>query len=387
LHEMYAYMGIVSRKKAEIRLALRSKLVYVSKRKLYIIRRFYFSKDSFSSKSTVNNSSVFAAFMNHIFGPVNSRRLGRSLGVDLFQEKICTLNCIYCEVGATTRLTCERAEYVPTADILREIDEFCSHPGRVEELDYVTITASGEPTLHSGFGEILAHLHRVTAKPVAVLTNGTTLSDSQVRRELLPADVVIPSLDSALPESFRRIDRAANCLDLDEIIEGLVLFSHEYAGKLWLEILFSQGINDSERDVKALRQVAGRMRIDRIQLNTVARPPLESFSRPLARERLLEIADQFRHDDPLRPVDLLATGAQQEDPEGAQQKFDLAKSADRKALLAEIVDMLKRRPCTAADINRTFHLGSSDKVEQLLAPLVKEGTVQQRFHGNRLYYQ
>ncbi len=325
--------------------------------------------------------------MNHIFGPVNSRRLGRSLGVDLFKEKICNLNCIYCEVGATTRLTCERAEYVPTAEIIAEIDAYCRQPEHVAELDFVTVTASGEPTLHSGLGEILAHLKKVTAKPVAVLTNGTTFSDARVCEELAQADVVIPSLDSALAESFRKLDRPANCLDLQQVIEGLVAFSHQYQGKLWLEILFARGINDSDEDVLALRRVAGRMRVDRIQLNTVARPPLESFARPLDRQKMLAIAEQFRQDNPSRPVDLLARGAEQNDDHELQKDFDLDRDADRQALLDEIIEMLKRRPCTAADINRTFHLGGSDKVEQLLDPLVHAGTLQKRSHGDRLYYQ
>ena len=325
--------------------------------------------------------------MNHIFGPVNSRRLGRSLGVDLFQEKICNLNCIYCEVGATTRLTCERAEYVPTAEIIADIDAYCRNPKRVSELDFVTVTASGEPTLHSGLGEILTHLKKTVAKPVAVLTNGTTLSDTGVCEELASADVVIPSLDSALPASFRKLDRPAICLDLQQIIEGLVSFSHQYQGKLWLEILFARGINDSDEDVAALRRVADRMRIDRIQLNTVARPPLESFARPLDQQKMLAIAKQFRLDDPSRPVDLLAQGAVQEDDHDRQNDFDLESDADRQTLLDEIVEMLKRRPCTAADINRTFHLGGPDKVEQLLDPLVHAGTLQKRSHGDRLYYQ
>lgn len=325
--------------------------------------------------------------MNHIFGPVNSRRLGRSLGVDLFQEKICNLNCIYCEVGATTRLTCERAEYVPTTAIIADIDTYCRNPQRVSELDFVTVTASGEPTLHSGLGEILTHLKKTVAKPVAVLTNGTTLTDAGVCEELASADVVIPSLDSALPASFRKLDRPAICLDLQQIIEGMVRFSHQYQGKLWLEILFARGINDSTKDVDALRRVAARMRIDRIQLNTVARPPLESFARPLDQQKMLIIADQFRLDDPSRPVDLLAQGAVQEDDHGQQKDFDLESDADRQTLLDEIVEMLKRRPCTAADINRTFHLGGPDKVEQLLDPLVHAGTLQKRSHGDRLYYQ
>jgi wyosine [tRNA(Phe)-imidazoG37] synthetase (radical SAM superfamily) len=325
--------------------------------------------------------------MNHIFGPVNSRRLGRSLGVDLFREKICSLNCIYCEVGPTVRLTCRRDEYVPRQEILAEIDTYCADAAWVDELDFVTVTASGEPTLHSGLGEILEHLQQVVARPIAVLTNGTTLTDPEVRRELAVADVVIPSLDAALPASFRKLDRPAACLDLEEIIEGLIVFSHEYRGRLWLEILLARGINDSDEDIRALRRAAGKMRVDRIQLNTVARPPLEEYARPLAEQRLQAIAEMFRRDDPARPVDLLARGAAQEDEPGAAKKFDLAGNADKEALLAEIVAMLHRRPCTAADINRTFHLGGPDRVERLLDPLVQAGEVQTRIHGDRLFYQ
>ncbi len=326
--------------------------------------------------------------MNHIFGPVNSRRLGRSLGVDLFQEKICNLNCIYCEVGATTRLTCERGEYVPTSDIIAEIDTWCQLREQVAELDFVTVTASGEPTLHTGFGTILAHLKTVTAKPIAVLTNGTTLSDQEICREMAQADVVIPSLDSALTDSFRRIDRPAKCLNMEQIIEGLVSFSHQYSGKIWLEILFASDINDSDRDVEALRRVVNRMRVDRIQLNTVIRPPLESFARPIEQERMLAIAEQFRLDNPECPIDLLAGGAVQEDDLAGTEKkmFNLDRKSDREALRVEVLEMLKRRPCTAADINRIFHLGGTDKVEQLLDSLVQNDTIQKRIHGDRLYY-
>jgi wyosine [tRNA(Phe)-imidazoG37] synthetase (radical SAM superfamily) len=331
--------------------------------------------------------------MNHIFGPVNSRRLGRSLGVDLFQEKICTLNCIYCEVGATTRLTCDRAEYTPAKDIISEIDRFCQDHDRVDELDFITVTASGEPTLHSAFGEIIFHLKESTAKPIAVLTNGTTLHDSKIRQETAQADVVIPSLDSASLSGFRKIDRPAACLDLQRIIEGLVTFSHQYNGKLWLEILFVRGINDSDEEVRALCGVADRMRIDRIQLNTVARPPLEAFARPLGKRRMAEIAECFQKNNPSRPVDLLAFGADPEpmrvdEPEEQKQLFfDLDHDADKQAFITEVTEMLKRRPCTAADINRTFHLGGSDKVERLLDTLVQDGLLQKRIHGDRLYYQ
>ena len=326
--------------------------------------------------------------MNYIFGPVNSRRLGRSLGIDLFREKICSLNCIYCEVGATVKLTCERAEYAPTAAIIAEIDSFFSQKERAAAVDFVTVTASGEPVLHSGLGEIISHLKERTDKPVAVLTNGTLLWETQVRQELALADVVIPSLDSALPTGFRKIDRPARCVDLDQLIEGLAVFSHEFRGQIWLEILFAAGINDSEEEIEALCRAAGQMRVDRIQLNTVARPPLESFARPVPEARMQAVAAAFLRCDPHRPVDLLAVGAVQTESQAAGQKsFAPASLADQQAVRDEIVEMLKRRPCTAADINRVFPTGGADRVEQLLAALVKSGLLQKRVHNGTLYYQ
>ncbi len=321
--------------------------------------------------------------MDHIFGPVNSRRLGRSLGIDLFSDKVCNLNCIYCEVGKTDRLTCERAEYVPTEKILGEIDRYFAEPGREQEIDVVTVTASGEPTLHAGFGRILAHLKDKTAKKIAVLTNGTTLMDAQVRQELAVADVVIPSLDAARETSFRKIDRPATCVDLPSVIEGLVVFSHEYAGEIWLEILFVRGINDDEADIQALQDVITRMRLDRIQLNTVARPPLESFARTVGGERMRQIAATLETNNPGIPVDLLARGS---DTNIQDVEAIAGCGRSRDEILAEILQMLKRRPCTAADIDAVFPCGGPEKVEQYLTPLVHSGQVRTRVHGDRIYY-
>jgi len=321
--------------------------------------------------------------MDHIFGPVNSRRLGRSLGIDLFSDKVCNLNCIYCEVGATDRLTCERAEYVPTEKILGEIDRYFAVPGREQEIDVVTVTASGEPTLHAGFGRILTHLKEKTAKKIAVLTNGTTLMDAQVRRELAVADVVIPSLDAARETSFRKIDRPATCVDLSEVIEGLVVFSHEYTGEIWLEILFALDINDGKADVQALQDVITEMRLDRIQLNTVARPPLESFARPVGKERMRQIAATMEKNNPGIPVDLLAQGG---GTDTHVPKVIFGHGGCRGDIIEEILRMLKRRPCTAADIDAVFPCGGPEKVEQYLAPLVHSGQVRTRVHGDRVYY-
>ncbi|HBI16377.1 MAG TPA: radical SAM protein [Desulfobulbaceae bacterium] len=326
--------------------------------------------------------------MKHIFGPVNSRRLGRSLGIDLLPKKICNFDCIYCEVGATTLHTCERREYVPTEDILAEIEQYCADPARLGQVDVVTVTASGEPTLHAGLGRIIRFLKERTGKPVAVLTNGTNLTRPDVVEELCQADIVIPSLDSALQESFRRLNRPAPCVDLGETIEGLVSFSHAFAGELWLEILVAKNVNDSREDIAALLRVIARMRLTRVQLNTVARPPLEKFALPVSQERLQEIAALIAAVPGVPRVDIIAHGISI----FAQGEGDVAAEAaplrqDRVDILEQIVQMLQRRPCTAADIDRIFLLGGPARIEQLLEPLVQSGRIVKRLHRDRMFYQ
>ncbi len=324
--------------------------------------------------------------MKYIFGPVNSRRLGRSLGIDLFAGKICNLNCLYCEVGVTVSPVRHRAVYTPTRAIIEEIDTFCADPLRLASIDVFTLTAKGEPTLHSGFGEILRHVKQVTDKPVAVLTNGTTLMLPEVRHDLMAADIVIPSLDAARQESFVRVDRPAAGLDVQEIIAGLTIFSHEYHGSIWLEVLFVQGCNDTPEDIEALLAAIKPMRLDRIQLNTVIRPPAEQSAQAVSDERLAEIARIFREELAL-PVDLPSARTAQ--VAQTQQSEDLKKTgvSSLDEALGEIVEMLQRRPCTAADINRTFQLGGPDKVEQLLEPLVNSGLLHKQDYGDECYYQ
>ena len=323
--------------------------------------------------------------MKCIFGPVNSRRLGRSLGIDLFSRKICNLNCVYCEVGRTVSPVSLRGVYSSTQSILEEIDDYCADAQRLTEVDVLTVTAKGEPTLHSELGDILRHIKGRVEKPLAVLTNGTTLMEREVRQALMAADIVVPSLDAARRESFLKVDRPVEGIDLDEVIQGLTLFSHAYAGKIWLEILLVREMNDAPEDIEALISVIRRMRIDRIQLNTVVRPPAEGFARPLSRDRLTEIA-HLLHKELALPVDLPFAPV---DEQTQAQPSNMAMTTDS-ASLARIMDevrqMVQRRPSTAADIDRTFHLGGPEKVEQLLEPLVLSGILQQQDHGSNRYY-
>lgn len=225
-----------------------------------------------------------ASSFPHLFGPVFSRRLGRSLGVDLLPYKTCTLDCVYCECGPTTRLTTARATFVPVETILAELDQYlASKP----ELDYVTFSGSGEPTLYEGLGRIVEHLKRKhPGYKVAVLTNGTLFSNAQVRREVLRADLLVPSLDGATPESFQAIDRPASGITVEEVVEGLVALRNEYQGTLVLEVFVVPGINDTNREMEALKRAAERIRPDAIQLNRLDRPS-PSGTVPMASDELL----------------------------------------------------------------------------------------------------
>ena len=322
--------------------------------------------------------------MNFLFGPVNSRRLGRSLGIDLFREKICNLNCVYCEVGPTTVPANRRGLYSPTREILAEITEFCSDPHRLAAVDVLTVTAKGEPTLHLDLGVILRHIKSLTDKPVAVLTNGTTLADDEVREALQLADIVVPSLDAVRAESFSKVDRPARGLAVEAIINGLRDFSRVYQGRLWLEILLVRDINDADADIDALLPVLTTLRLDRIQLNTVVRPPADPGARPVAEARLAEIARRLQASLAV-PVDLPSPVV------GFGDERDAAPlptaDAEPAALRQAIIQMVRRRPCTAADIDRVFHLGGAEKVEQLLASLVASGTLRILSHaGDRFYH-
>lgn len=307
--------------------------------------------------------------MKYLFGPVNSRRLGISQGVDLVPPKICNFNCIYCEIGATTTLTCERREYVPLAELFAEIDRLLADRELVDHLDVFTVTGSGEPTLHSGVGRVIRHIKEKSGKPVVVLTNGSLLFLPEVRQDLLAADIVIPSLDAAREASYRRINRPASCAPLARIIEGLAAFRKEFSGRFWLEILLASGINDSPEDIAALVEAVARIRPDKVQLNTVARPPLEAFARPVGRQELEAAAGRF----PV-PVEILVDFTTR-----SREKF-------RAPSEGEIIAMLQRRPCTAEDVSEALNLEPTE-TETLLTQLAASGRIMKTSHHGKRYYQ
>jgi wyosine [tRNA(Phe)-imidazoG37] synthetase (radical SAM superfamily) len=229
----------------------------------------------------------------YLFGPVSSRRLGRSLGVDLIPYKTCPYDCVYCECGPTTSHTSRRREYVPTYEVIAELDQFLStSPG----LDFITFSGSGEPTLHIGLGEIIGFLkRRYPEYRVAVLTNAALLSDPAVRSALLHADVVAPSLDAVSDDVFRKIDRPCPGISITDIISGLCKFRREFSGEIWLEIFIVPGINDSLSGLEQFCRVIAAISPDRVQLNTLDRPGTEPWVSPATQESLQAIALLFKN--------------------------------------------------------------------------------------------
>ena len=209
--------------------------------------------------------------MKHLFGPVPSRRLGVSLGIDPIPKKVCSLDCIYCEVDKTSMKTLERAEYISADAILEEVREYLSHDH--VPLDFVTFSGSGEPTLNSKLGYLIREIKKMTGTPIAVITNGTLLWRPDVREDLLPADLVMPSLDTASEEIFTKVNHPAKDLTVSLVLEGLIKFRQNYSGPIWLEILIVKNVNNKEDEYYRLAEAVEKINPDRVQLNTVIRPP------------------------------------------------------------------------------------------------------------------
>lgn len=214
----------------------------------------------------------------HLFGPVESRRLGRSLGVDLIPYKTCTYNCVYCECGATTCKTTTREEFYPVEEVLAELTDYLSGS---PDLDYITFSGSGEPTLSRSIGRVIDFLkNRFPAYRVAVLTCGSLLFDPQIRKDLARADVVIPTLASMSDETFQKIHRPCNDLFPQTILDGLIRFRNEYKGEIWLEIFIIPGVNTSDEELDEIKSAIRNVQPDRIQLNTLDRTGTESWVQP-----------------------------------------------------------------------------------------------------------
>lgn len=222
----------------------------------------------------------------YVYGPVPSRRMGLSLGVSPIPKKTCNYSCIYCQLGRTNPLTNERRLFFPVEEILKETGERLKHDAR---FDVVTIVGEGEPTLYLGLEQLILGIKALTNKPVAVITNGALLYEHEVQKALMHADIVLPSLDAWNEDSFKWINRPHGQIEFLKVIQGLEEFSRNYKGQLWIEMMFLEGINDTEEAIQALKKLVEPIRYDRLYLNTPVRPPAESFAKPVSSQKMEEL--------------------------------------------------------------------------------------------------
>ncbi|MDZ7267706.1 MAG: radical SAM protein [candidate division KSB1 bacterium] len=301
----------------------------------------------------------------YLFGPVRSRRLGLSLGIDIVPGKTCTFNCVYCQLGRTTQQTVQREEYVPANEVLTELADFLQHDGRA---DYLTFSGSGEPTLHRRLGEMIGRAKRLSSIPVAVLTCSALMYDAQVRQELAQADVVLPSLDAASPRTFYAINRPHGRLYLAEIIHGLRQFRAEYSGKIWLEIMLVKGVNDGAEEIALLRRAIAEIRPDKVHLNTVVRPPAEDEAQPLSEEELRAVQAMIGP-----PAEVMA-----ERPTAPRTSLD-------NHLISEAVNLIARHPMTLEEIAHYMNC-KPEIIALMLKGLTETGEVEARTHRGRVFY-
>ena len=303
----------------------------------------------------------------HLYGPVPSRRLGRSLGIDLVPHKICTYDCIYCQIGNTTEKTLVRREYVPLREILEEVGRFLKE--ETSSTDVLSLSGSGEPTLHSQIRSVIEGIKAITSIPVAVITNGSLLYEEEVRQDLLRADIVLPSLDAVSSEVFMRINRPCPGFSVGKVIEGLVEFRKVYKGQIWLEILFCKGVNDGKEELLRMKKVVDRIRPDRIHLNTVVRPPSEKWAVPLNQKEMEAMRAFFGEKSSII------------------SEFDRHPSVvTERDIKEEILKILKRRPLSLKDLSQGMGIRENE-IEKYIQPLVSEGKIHARIFGDSIYYE
>ncbi len=290
----------------------------------------------------------------YLYGPVPSRRLGKSLGVDIIPHKICTYDCIYCQLGKTTNKTTARLDYVPVTDVLSELEAKLTTNA---DCDYITLAGSGEPTLHIHIGEMIGKIKEMTNVPVAVLTNSSLLDLPEVQTALMQADLVIPSLDAGNDQLFQHVNRPHHEISFNRMVQGLIDFSRQFKGRIWLEILLVSGITGLTPEVKEIAALAEKIRLDKVQLNTVSRPAYEDFACAVEPRLMQKLAGLFSC-----PVDILDNVS----------LSDLDETARSAPTDKDILNLLARRPSTLEGISAGLGLHPHDAAKRLQSLIAKQ---------------
>jgi len=304
----------------------------------------------------------------HIFGPVLSRRLGLSLGIDLIPYKTCSYNCVYCECGPTTVQTVTRQNFFPGEAVISELTNvLASRP----HLDSITLAGSGEPTLSLSLGKVINCVkNEYPEYTVCVLTNGSLLTEPDVQEELVCADRVIPTLTSASQETFERIHRPHISLRIEAIITGMVQFRKMYSGALWLEVFIIPGVNTTTEELAVLKDAIERINPDRVQLNTLDRPPAEEWVQAATDTELERVREVLGRSG----IEIVSRK-----PPVSQATMAMTEVSDL------IQATICRRPSTVEDLVRTTGR-SGGEVVKILGVLERAGVVTSQRGTRGVFY-
>lgn len=304
--------------------------------------------------------------ISHVYGPVPSRRLGYSLGVDILPFKTCSLDCIYCQLGSSSRKSADLESYFCLNEILSQIKNAVESGKRI---DTITFSGSGEPTLNAILGPLILEIKKFTDVPITVLTNSTLLLHAEVREALYNADRVVPSLDAVTQDIFERINRPHASIQIKDVIQGLQIFREGYSGQIWLEVMLVKDLNDSPQHIQKLKETIALLKPQKVQLNTVVRPPAEGFAQSLEKERMEEIREQLGSTAEI-VVDF---------PRGEQ-------SLTEKNIQTAIVAYIKRRPATLSDLATSLGIHTNEVIKHL-DYLRKTGKIRVVHHSGQKYYE
>jgi wyosine [tRNA(Phe)-imidazoG37] synthetase (radical SAM superfamily) len=302
----------------------------------------------------------------YLYGPVPSRRLGLSLGIDIVPLKSCTLDCVYCQLGKTTDKTIERKDYVPIKAVLAELKDKLNEGLKA---DFITISGSGEPTLHLRLGELIEGIKKITDIPVAVMTNGTLLYRQDVRADCAKADVVVPSLDAGDANTFRKVNRPHKDISIEKLVDGLCKFRKEFSGQIWLEVFLIEGLNTDTAEIDKIKGLIQRIGPDKVQLNTAVRPTAEPGVKKVDAEKLGTIASRIG--------------------QGCEVVADFPSRHTRKHIdskAEDILSMLKRRPCSLNDICSGLSI-HPDEALKYITELREQGAINSEEKTGKIFFK
>ena len=327
--------------------------------------RYFETKKIYKEPLLLNNKKLKT---KRVFGPVLSKRLGNSLGIDVIPHKTCSYNCIYCQLGSEENTITDLTNYYSVDEIIYELKEALLNN---KNIDYITFTGSGEPTLYKDLKKLIYEIKQITDIPVCIITNGSLLYKQEMRSNLLLADLIIPSLDAGNEETFKLIDNPNKEIDFDKMVEGLIEFKKVFKGEYWLEIFLLKDINDNEVELDDIIKIVKRIKPDRIQLITATRRVANEKAKALSDEELKKIKKYFNSKCDIE-IDI---------PNISENH----KGNTRILTEDDIVNFLIRQPDTAYIIAKSFN-ENERKVKELLDLLIKKNKVREEIVNGVISY-